>query len=144
MQFPVNIGLRRSRLLHRTLWLSALAGAITAFLIPESLMWQLGLLALIGVLTASARARLDPPFDQIRFLANGQIEVADDQAGFRPVSLLPGQTVHPWLTVFRLEENGLGPHALVITVDSLSTQDFRRLRVLLRWQPTVKSLPDAA
>lgn len=48
--------------------------------------------------------------------------------------LMPGAIVHPWLTVVRLKTDGGRMCTLIATVDNLEREDFRRLRVFLRWQ----------
>lgn len=55
--------------------------------------------------------------------------------------LMPSAIVHPWLTVVRLKTDGGGMCRLIATVDNLDREDFRRLRVFLRWQADF-SVPD--
>ena len=55
-------------------------------------------------------------------------------ATFIAVTLLPGTTVHPWLTALRLRDDDGRVHRLVVLPDAMDRQDFRRLRVFLRWQ----------
>ena len=54
---------------------------------------------------------------------------------FLAARCLPALTVHPWLTVLRLELLVSRQRvSLVLTSDRLSAEEFRRLRVLLRWR----------
>ncbi len=78
---------------------------------------------------------MSPELSAIRLERAGQISIRGiREKDFLATQLLPGATVHPWLTIIRLKA-GSGPrHTLIVTVDSLNRQDFRRLRVFLRWQ----------
>jgi hypothetical protein len=74
----------------------------------------------------------------LMFLADGSLQVvAAPGEDFRAASRLPGGIAHPWLTVLPYREaTGRRRHAIV-AVDSMGSDDFRRLRVLLRWHPAV-------
>lgn len=72
------------------------------------------------------------------FMGDGSIRVADTPgAEFRPVRILPGGIVHPWLTTLRYREEAGRTVQVIVAVDSIGDDDFRRLRILLRWQPSV-------
>ncbi|MFA5627822.1 MAG: protein YgfX [Thiohalomonadaceae bacterium] len=49
-----------------------------------------------------------------------------------PVHILPETLLTPWLVLLRVREEGGRRHSLPILADSLSTEDFRALRVALR------------
>lgn len=131
MQFPVLIGLRRSFLLPAT-GLSLLLPVLPlVFLAPHPFPWRIAyLLCCLLVLLAAARSWLRPPL-ALALLADGRIRLAGEEAGRR---VLGGTCIHPWLTVFRLENGQKRPLTVVVTVDSLNREDFRRLRVFLRWR----------
>lgn len=131
MQFPVLIGLRRSFLLPAT-GLSLLLPVLPlVFLAPHPLPWRIAyLLCCLLVLLAAARSWLRPPL-ALALLADGRIRLAGEEAGRQ---VLGGTCIHPWLTVFRLENGQKRPLTVVVTVDSLNREDFRRLRVFLRWR----------
>lgn len=65
---------------------------------------------------------------------DGAIEVQDATGAWRTGSLRAGSFVAPWLTIVRWR-----PHAgrfdatIVLLPDMLPAEDFRRVRVLLRW-----------
>jgi toxin CptA len=61
-----------------------------------------------------------------------QIRIASE---WRAATLLPASVVMPWLVVlhYRVEDNGQ-THHLVMPPDSLPSDDFRRLRVWLKWK----------
>lgn len=48
--------------------------------------------------------------------------------------LLPESTVHPWLVSFRVIGEDGRKHSVLLTAETLSAEDFRRLRVFLRWR----------
>lgn len=131
MQFPVLIGLRRSFLLPAA-GLSLLLPVLPlVFLAPHPLPWRIAyLLCGLLVLLAAGRSWLRPP-PALALLADGRIRLAGEEAGRR---VLGGTCIHPWLTVFRLENGQKRPLTVVVTVDSLDRENFRRLRVFLRWR----------
>lgn len=131
MQFPVLIGLRRSFLLPVT-GLSLLLPVLPlVFLAPHPLPWRIAyLLCCLLVLLAAARSWLRPP-TALALLADGRVRLAGEETGRQ---VLGGTCIHPWLTVFRLENGQKRPLTVIVTVDSLNREDFRRLRVFLRWR----------
>ena len=76
----------------------------------------------------------------IRLEASGQILVAPAGDGqFVEAALLPGATVHPWLTVVRLRTEAGQGILLIVVVDTIKPEDFRRLRVFLRWRADISA-----
>jgi len=71
------------------------------------------------------------------------ISLAAGDGDFVPAQLLPGAAVHPWLTVLRLRNAAGRVCVLCLTVDSLKKEDFRRLRVFLRWRADFSGADDA-
>ena len=64
----------------------------------------------------------------------GEIAVQDALGAWRTGSLSEGSFVAPWLTVIRWRPaEARFDRAVPILPDMLSPEDFRRLRVLLRW-----------
>ena len=138
MQFPINIGLHRSRFIGAALVLiGLLAGGVTLALPWSTAVRGINLL-LIVVAAGLAWQRLEPTLAAIRLERSGQILVAVvGNAEFAEAELLAGATVHPWLTVVRLKTQDERKHLLIAAVDSMKPEDFRRLRVFLRWQAVV-------
>ena len=135
MQFPITIGLRRSRFLDRALLALMLlaGGAILVF--PRSTSLQVAVLLAIGVLSLYSWRCLRPTLSVIRLERDGNVmAVAAGASEFSEATLLHGATVHPWLTTFRLEMADGGRHSVVIAGDCMTREDFRRLRVFLRWR----------
>ena len=64
----------------------------------------------------------------------GEIEVQDATGAWRSGVLRAGSFVAPWLTIIRWRARGSRFDASILLLpDMLPAEDFRRLRVLLRW-----------
>jgi toxin CptA len=144
VQFPIIIGLHRS-------FFGALinvvvhgGGAIAILAAPWDAWIRMGLVAAIGASAALAWRSGRLRVTSLRLLGNGSLEcqLADD-GEFRAAELLPGNTVHPWLTVIRLSVD-MKPVTVVVLPDSATAEEFRRLRVWLRWRADFSAGKDAA
>lgn len=145
MQFPITIGLRRSRFLDLLVLLSALSASGAIQLWPQAIATQLLALSATWLLAAQAWRRLTPRFSVLRLERSGRISVAGDTgAQFVATRLLPGASVHPWLVIVRLEIESGQQSTLIAAVDSLKRNDFRRLRTFLRWQADFSASADDA
>lgn len=135
MLFPITIGLRRSRFLDGFVFLSALlASGATAFSKQPPTV-QMGFLLAIWLCCSLAWYRLSPRLSAVRLERDGHISVVRvGMDEFSAAELLRQATVHPWLTVFHLKTEGGRTQTLIAAVDSLKTEDFRRLRMFLRWR----------
>ena len=135
MQLPITIGLHRSRFLDGGLiGIAVLATGATLFF-PRPAPIQLSLLGFTWAVAYWAWRRLAPTLAAIRLEPGGQVLVATtDHPDFRETSLLRRATVHPWLTVVRLEVEGGSRHILLVAAGTMAADDFRRLRVFLRWK----------
>ena len=134
MQFPIVIGLRRSRFMDCAL--AGLTGG--ALLVAAGVPWppeiSLALAAAVLPLALHAVRHLAPPFDRLRIDADGKTAGRPPgRSAFVPLRLLPWATVHPWLTVLRLGGENRD-YRLLIAIDSAAPEEFRRLRVCLRWR----------
>lgn len=145
MQFPIVIGLHRSRFLDAALGLLALSASLMLLFFPQSFWLRLGLLVLIWLVAITSWRAMTPPFHAIHLASSGQLSIqSHDMGDFVPVKLLPGATVHPLLTVFRLNTDDQRTHRVIVTVDSIKDENFRRLRVFLRWRADFGEPEDAA
>ena len=145
MQFPIIIGLHRSRFLDFGLGCIVLLASVVIFAFPQSAAIQLLIITATWVTAGIAWRQLSPKCSAIRLERSGQVSVVrHGENEFSLAELLPGATVHPWLTVFRLKTEFSKTCTMVATVDSLKRQDFRRLRVFLRWQADFNALNDDA
>ena len=145
MQFPIIIGLHRSRILAGLVAISAMVAAAGLSLLPRStqnlpLFWLLWLFACL-----SAIHGLRPVRYAIRLERSGSVSLQNrPDATWGEAKLGATLFVHPWLTVFRLQTTAGAASTIVVTVDSLPAEDFRRLRVFLRWRLSVSAPDDGA
>ncbi|MER2506651.1 MAG: protein YgfX [Azonexus sp.] len=140
MQFPIVVGLRRSRVLTLATVATALVGILSVSVVP----WPLVIRIMLGAVTVLMAIRiiraLSPRVETLRIDGDGHLTCqATGASGFVPAHLLPGATVHPWLTVLRLaiEDDAW---LLVVVPGSVAPEEFRRLRVWLRWRAVVSDV----
>ncbi len=78
-----------------------------------------------------------PAVVALRLNGDGSLELRDAGQDWQPASLLPHSSVTPWLCVlaYRSQEK---TRSLALYPDSLHPDDFRHLRVWLRWQARVE------
>jgi toxin CptA len=145
VQLPITIGLHRSRFLDGFILLAAVSASTAALAWPQSTVVQAVMLAAIWMLAALAWRRLSPRVTAIRLEVDGGFSVRRvDGESFAAATLLPGATVHPWLTVIRLCGGEVRFGTVIAAVDSLSNEDFRRLRIFLRWRAMFSAAGDGA
>jgi toxin CptA len=135
VQFPITIGLRRSRFQVFFLGVLTLVAVLVCLLAPWSMLVQGALIVSLLLLALGAARRLDNPLLGLLLTKEGRLSVrfrGKDESYF-PVTVLPGTTVHLWLTVLRMQYEA-HPLTLLITPDCLAADDFRRLRVWLKWR----------
>ena len=138
MQFPIHIGLRRSRFLEAAVVSITLLTSGVTLGLPWSNTARAISFLLVLIAAGLAWRRLGPTLSAIRLERAGQIlVVVAGNAEFAEAELLAGATVHPWLTVVRLKTQDERTHLLIAAVDSMKPEDFRRLRIFLRWQAVV-------
>lgn len=142
MQFPITIGLHRSCFLDRAVLAVALIASGVILVFPRSTAILAGILLLTWAGAVLAWWQLKPALAELRLLGDGRLEVLPKGAAeFQPVRCLPGATVHPWLTVVRIEMPSGQRLTLLATVDTMSQEAFRRLRVFLRWRADFDAQP---
>lgn len=135
MQLPITIGLHRSRFIDAFVVGGAVLASLLVPVFPCATLMQWGLLLTIWSIALVARRQCSLKFSAIRLETDGQLSVtlgADQE--FTVAELLPDATVHPWLTVLRLKTAEGHVSSLLLSGDSLDANDFRRLRVFLRWR----------
>lgn len=134
MHFPVVIGLYRSRLMGTVLIVVAATGFCTILSWPQSFGLRVGAAAVLALATALAWHGLRQFPGTLRLERDGTLAFRPEGATeFVRVDLLPGSIAHPWFTVLRLRLPDGQRRVLPVTVDSLKPDDFRCLRVFLRW-----------
>jgi len=125
----LSTNLQRSRLLP--LWV-ALAAAATLALVAASPLPLAGtlLLATWTACVAIDAVRRSRQSRELALAGDGSLTV-----DARPGVVREGCFVAPWLTVIRWRPAGARfDHTLLVLPDMLPADDFRRLRVLLRWE----------
>lgn len=133
MQFPVFIELRRSRLLvFFLLFLHCLASACVIVL-PWSWLLIAPFLALIG---ASGWRALKPSgIIGLRLAASGALDCLRTGNERAAAVVLADSTVFNQLIVLRMKiDDARCVSSLTLLPDSMSSEDFRLLRLWLRWR----------
>ena len=144
MQLPITIGLHRSRFLDGILISLALLASAAILAYPRSLVLLGGLLLAVGALFLWSWQRLSPTLSAIRLERSGSILAATaGNFDFSEAILLRRATVHPWLTVFRLELADGRQHIVAVAKGSMICEDFRRLRIFLRWRAQFSAADDS-
>ena len=145
MQFPITIGLHRSRFLGIMLLIAGLLACVATLCFQCVLSIRVGLFVAISILVTLAWRALRPAIQTIRLERDGSISIArigeDDFVGATPKA---GATIHRWLTVIQFTAEDGRSATLISTVDTQNTDDFRRLRMFLRWQAKFSALNDDA
>ena len=145
MQFPILIGLRRSRFLDIGVLAITLVASAVVLAFPQPVIIQLMILAATWIIAAITWQKLSPKLSAIRLERDGQVSIRRfGENEFFVAELLPGATVHPWLSVVKLKAEAGDTCIVIATVDSLNKQNFRRFRVFLRWQAGFRAASDDA
>lgn len=135
MQLPITIGLHRSRIVDGILLLVGLLAAVVWCLWPQTFGVRLAGVALILAGLWFIRWQLGPSLRVLRMDRAGGISGSPETGdGQETLYALSGAIVHPWLTVVRFRGDSGRRYAVVVTVDSMNPDDFRRFRVFLRWR----------
>ena len=132
MEIPIRIGLRRSRLLSWLLVVLHVLAAGSLFLAPWPAVARYSLMALVVL---SAWHTLQPPtIVGLRLGENGEFGFLSPGGDFLPVTVQPDSAVFSWLIVLRVRKVGqCRVHSLALFRDSMAAEQFRLLRLWLRW-----------
>lgn len=145
MQLPITIGLHRSLLLDTFVGGCALLASAGVLFFPRATIVQTSILAFVWLVAILAWRQLRPKYSAIRLERDGQLSVSrPGEQEFSSANLLAGATVHAWLTVVRLKTGKGACTPLILAVDSVNPDDFRRLRVFLRWRVDFSASNDDA
>lgn len=131
----LTLAIRPSRWLKHASWgLSGLAAM--ALMLAALPPWLQGLglaLFLLAALRGNGQGAM-----HLQCQADGSLSLRQAGQDWRPVVLLPGSIVNPWLTTIRYRsEAGKQAGTLVLLPDNVDAEDFRRLRVWLKWQAVI-------
>jgi hypothetical protein len=139
VQFPLDLALQRSRLLAGLTILLHLLAAGSVWLLPWPLLARSMLLLLLAI---SAWSCLRPsPFVGIRLGARGELALRHVGGESVVCQVQPETTVFGRLVVLRLRDDQARRRSLTLLPDSLSADQFRLLRLWLRWLADVDVLP---
>lgn len=145
MQFPITIGLHRSRFLDTILVLAALSATAAILGFPCSPSIRAGLFVAVLVLAIQAWYSLTPTIKAIRLERTGEIFIARVGEGvFVQATPKPGATIHPWLSIIRLMTEDGRTATLIATVNRKNGENLRRLRMFIRWQANFSGPNDDA
>jgi toxin CptA len=115
-----------------------LAVAIGLALTPMPIPLKLGVvLVLLLFLFRRLRARQNLP-SALELLPDGTLSWHTADSSARNYKVDMTTTVLPWLTVLRLEGQD-GKRSLVLLRDSMAADEYRQLRVWLRWRVSAGS-----
>ena len=132
MQFPLDLALQRSRLLAGLTILLHLLAAGSVWLLPWPLLARSMLLLLLAI---SAWSCLRPsPFVGIRLGARGELALRHAGGAVVACQVQPETTVFGRLVVLRVRDDQARRRSLTLLPDSLSADQFRLLRLWLRWR----------
>ncbi len=133
MRLPLTLQLHRSRRLDLLLASLHLAAMTATLLAALPLILRLLLLAAIAVAAGFTLRRLGRAACRLTLRGDGLLEIERDGAAAASAQVLAQSTVMNWLTVLLLRGER-GREALTILPDALSSEDFRALRLWLRWR----------
>lgn len=129
---PLTVTVLPSRRLR--LGMGALHGLAlgAVWLAQWGVAWQAGA-SLLLALSAAPWARRPPAPLTLRCSREGQVSISTPD-GWAAREILGTPVSLPWMALLRLRAPGQkGVHPLLVLPDSLAAEDFRRLRVWLRW-----------
>ncbi|TRZ90313.1 MAG: hypothetical protein D4R84_16400 [Rhodocyclaceae bacterium] len=127
--FPVVIKPSRHLLIVQSVAHVAAAGAVLATALPS---WLTALL-LILIGASLARLRRNSPVTGLVLGGDGLLQIVGPDGAASDAAVHPHTLVLSFLVVLLYRQQG-GLHALTLPADSLATEDFRQLRLWLRWR----------
>ena len=133
MRLPLTLQLHRSRQLDLLLASVHLAAMTATLLAALPLIVRLLLLVAIAIAAGFTLWRLGRAACRITLRDDGLLEIERDGAAAGSAQVLAQSTVLNWLTVLLLRGDR-GRESLTILPDALSSDDFRALRLWLRWR----------
>ena len=140
MQFPVSIELRRSFFLFSSLGIMHCVAAAAVFFVP--LHWLLRLTWVATILVSAVLALRPTCIASLHLKRDGSLYCALQDGRRVAATPLDGSAVLPGLVVLRLRlEDKLATISLPLFPDHMSGEEFRALKVWLRWGATSKDDP---
>lgn len=109
-------------------------GVAVASLLVTPLDWAWRLPALVIVAVSAATVLRPSRVASLNLHQDGRLECVLTEGGRAQASALSGSTVFPWLVVLRLRVDGArGVTSLALFPDHMAREEFRVLRLWLRW-----------
>jgi len=128
--------LRPSRIVRAALVTTGLL-ALAAIALADLPIYGRLFAALVVIALTLQASRTSLPL-ALKLHPDGLLEWRDAASPWQPASLLARSAVSPWLCLLACRAEGGGrARNLAILPDSLDADDFRRLRVWLRWRAKV-------
>jgi toxin CptA len=145
VQFPILIGLHRSRFLDIVVFVIAIVASAIVLAVPQPVISPWAFITTIWTIAAITWQELSPKLSVIRLERDGRLSVRRlGESDFLAAELLPGATVHPWLSVVKIKPATGNACIVIVAADSVNRQKFRRFRVFLRWQADFNAAHDDA
>lgn len=145
MRFPLVIDLRR-RINGVIALLMLLHAAAATSVILVGWQWRWGgniLLIVLPLIAWSALAVLRPPvpeLGELRILSREKLEGRSTDGQYLALALLPGTTAFVGLIVLRFRlEGGRQARSIVLLPAQIPDDQFRALRIWLRWEAVLGS-----
>ena len=132
---PIHIPLRSSRRLVVIFTMAHLLALIVLWMLPINLTIKSGLSAVVMLgIAFPLRHAIHLQIIAIRVNVSGELSVQQRDGDWQDAALLGTSFVAPWLTILNFRfSTRRWPQHVVLTPDALSQDDFRRLRVWLKW-----------
>jgi len=141
VQFPISIELRRS-FIH-TLLTCAIHGTAVVCLITVPLDWYWRVVALPPIAACLWGSLRSSRFVLLRLAVKGGLSFFEVDGKRVDATLLPGSAVFTWLVVLRFLIDGERKAcALTLLPDQMSRDEFRKLRLWLRWNASAGKCDD--
>jgi toxin CptA len=133
---PIEIPLRASRRLVMILAVAHLLALAISWTVPLHWTMRAGLSAMVASSAVLTYRRLrNADIDAIRVNIKGEFSVRSSGGEWLAASVLGSSFVAPYLTLLHLElEDRPGRRYVLLLPDALAADDFRRLRVWLKWR----------
>lgn len=135
---PLAVALKPSRIHAAILLIAHAMSAILIVILPLPLGFKLLGTAIIVIaclyyMRRYALLNTQSSVRELRMLSDGKLEIF--RTDWKSAELTGEQFVHPWFTIIRCRtETDRWPISIVILRDMLDTEQFRMLRVRLKWR----------
>lgn len=137
---PIRVELKPSRGFALLLATAHAAALVLLVLIPvPTLICVIGALAILASayrsISRQALRRGSHAVNALEFSDRETVRIRTGNGVWHAASVLGSSTVGAGLTVLNLRVDGRTTQHVVITADGIDREDFRRLRIWLRWGP---------